>query len=730
VPGCTFFPQNTEASQMKLTFALPCVLPACAQRGVVGAHNEGALLQTWDKELEHSTATPVTRVVNLLKEISGKLKNEMDEDEELYSKLECWCNTGKYEKQEAIAAGEAKMEQLTNADEQGAARSKELDTQIKELTAQIAADKQELATATKKREEELQVFQGLETDSIQAVENLKAALVVLSKHHDAAFPQLSLLAVKRSHQPMDVASHSLEGFMQSEGLEERDNPEVDRTASKFLQQQHPVSGSSGWSTTDVASVRRALKQAAAFAQLHGSESYYPSYNAQSGEIVGILKTLKEQMEGDLKGAQEKEAAAAGAFADMRAAKAAAIAAAEKMEEQKEDEKAETDNLVAEAKEDLGQTDAELIENQKFLANLNKMCSEGDSAFESRKSARLDEIQAVAETIEILTADEAKDAMAGTYSFLQTSTGLEKSRRKAAAALIRSTGIRNHDKMMAMLATSVELDAFTKVKKAIDDMISTLKQQTEDEVKKNDYCKAELQENEMDTAKTEDLRDDLNAKIGSLESKITTLGQEISDDKAAIQQAQMDLQRASEDRKRENNEFQNTIADQAATIEVLHKALDRLAQFYDDVGFAQLKQTPPVAQKEYKPNAGASGVMSMIEKLITDAKDLMSKSRQSENEAQQAYEALVGDTNASVDDLSKAVASKTKATARAKKDKINAEGDLADTMEELEGLFKYNADLHAECDYTLKNFEVRQKGRAEEIESLQQAKQILNGADLS
>merc|ERR1719373_338215 len=121
---------------------------------------------------------------------------------------------------------------------------------------------------------------------------------------------------------------------------------------------------------------------------------------------------------------------------------------------------------------------------------------------------------------------------------------------------------------------------------------------------------------------------------------------------------------------------------------------------------------------------------MIEKLIQDAKDLMSKSRASENEAQQAYEALVADTNASVNELTEAVASKTKATARAKKEKINAEGDLTDTMEQLEGLFKYNADLHAECDYTLKNFNVRQKARAEEIEALQQAKQILNGADLS
>ena len=53
---------------------------------------------------------------------------------------------------------------------------------------------------------------------------------------------------------------------------------------------------------------------------------------------------------DLKEAQEKEAAGANTFAEMRSAKTAAIEASEKMEEQKEAEKAETDNLVAEAKE--------------------------------------------------------------------------------------------------------------------------------------------------------------------------------------------------------------------------------------------------------------------------------------------------------------------------------------------------------------------------------------------
>merc|ERR1712099_114001 len=123
-------------------------------------------------------------------------------------------------------------------------------------------------------------------------------------------------------------------------------------------------------------------------------------------------------------------------------------------------------------------------------------------------------------------------------------------------------------------------------------------------------------------------------------------------------------------------------------------------------------------------------MEMIEKLIYDSRELMSNPKKAENEAQAAYEQLIADSNASIKALQKEVVSKTQAKVDAEKDKRETQADLAETMKELEGLAKYNAELHAECDYVLKNFDLRQNARAEEIEALQQAKQILNGASLS
>merc|ERR1719284_1683548 len=234
-------------------------------------------------------------------------------------------------------------------------------------------------------------------------------------------------------------------------------------------------------------------------------------------------------------------------------------------------------------------------------------------------------------------------------------------------------------------------------------------------------------------KTKDLKADLEAKIGQLESTIKTLSEEVEKAHLDINNLQVALQRASENRKQENLDFQKTVADQMVTAEILAKALDKLATFYDDAFIqskASKKQTPPVPQMEYSKSKGSTGVMSMIEKLIYDTKEITAESKKSESEAQAAYEALVADTNDSIRDLGKEITSKTKAKAQAKKDLASTNSDHADAVTELENLGKYNADLHGECDYVMKNFGVRQNARAEEIEALQQAKQILNGANLS
>jgi hypothetical protein len=738
---------------------------AVSDHGVTGTGQARALLQTWDAALDGTRAsarsTPLTKVVDLLKSMQDTLEKEMDEDQKLYEKLKCWCENNEWAKSNAIEDSEAKIEQLEADIESLSAKKAELIATIKEVTEKTAAEKKTLAEAQALRDKQLQEFHAMELDNIQALEQLKAALTILGKHHGEGvfqqFAPISLLATGSKDEPWTAeheraqVGHALEEFMNRNeyfGLER-----TGRTGGgKFLQHDPATLSTSdrgshpaGWTAEEAAVVHSALKAGAAFVQAHHEQGYYPSYAAQSGEIVGILKQLKDEMEADLAEAQKEEGMRSEEFEMLRKAKTAEIEAGEKMEEQKEDELATTANALAEAKEDLGQEKALLAENQAFLKNMKETCAEADKNWEQRKKARQAEMEAVAETIAILTEDEAKDAARGTYSFVQRSSsrraesGRAKRQRLAAAAVLHRAAMKAHSPQLSMLATAVELDAFEKVKKAIDDMIVMLKKQTEDEVKKYDWCKAEFKENEMTTLKTEDRKADLEAKIAELESTIKALEADIAKATQDIEEAQVALQSASLSRKQENLDYQKVVADQTVVIDVLKKALKRMAKYYEGESLLQRGKSSedpapgsvaPVAQMEYKPSSGASGVMQMLEKLISEAKELMAESKSSENEAQKAYEETIASTNAQIVDLQKLVTVKTKAKAKATKDKMQAEEDLTATVLELEGLAKYKADLHTECDFLLHNFDTRQESRGAEVEALQQAKQILNGAQLS
>merc|ERR1719420_625768 len=143
-----------------------------------------------------------------------------------------------------------------------------------------------------------------------------------------------------------------------------------------------------------------------------------------------------------------------------------------------------------------------------------------------------------------------------------------------------------------------------------------------------------------------------------------------------------------------------------------------------------KQTPPVAFKTYKKNASSGGVMGMIQTIIDDAKAMEAEAIVAESDAQKAYESFVKDSNASIESKSKEIVMKSSAKAKAEEDKTKAEQSLEETVAELNGLSAESADLHSQCDYTLKNFEIRQTARDEEIEALKMVKQILSGAKFS
>merc|ERR1719379_131381 len=160
--------------------------------------------------------------------------------------------------------------------------------------------------------------------------------------------------------------------------------------------------------------------------------------------------------------------------------------------------------------------------------------------------------------------------------------------------------------LAMLAATAQLDAFTKVIAAIDEMVVGIEKQKADEIKHRDFCIADLAENEKATAVGTDEKGDIEAKIADLKTTIETLKKDIETKNAEVAEMQVQAKRAGEDREAENAEFQETVADQRATQEILNKALNRLQAFYaKKEAFLQSKQ-------KQTPGAAAAWVQRLHE----------------------------------------------------------------------------------------------------------------------
>mmetsp|Transcript_78750 Transcript_78750/g.172676 ORF Transcript_78750/g.172676 Transcript_78750/m.172676 type:complete len:699 (-) Transcript_78750:122-2218(-) len=650
---------------------------------------------------------PVTKVITLLKDMQKQLQKEADEDEAIYDKMACWCQTNDREKTEAIKTAEVRIDGLTTKIEELTAGSARLNTEIKNLEKEIAENQDSLDKATAIREKQLAEFNAEEKDLLESISALKAAITMLSKHNGGTgFLQIRntrLMGVAATLQN-EMTKHSslLQGVLTHA---ER------RTADSFIK-----------APADYFDAAPTFKQ---------------SYAPQSGEIFGILRQMLETFESNLSASQKEELANQQAYGELKAAKEDEIKAGQAQIDSKTGELADTDEKNAQAKVDVDDTKASLSADEQFLSMLKEKCSMADKEWEERQKTRQLEMEAVSQALAVLSGDDAHDLFTRTFnpSFLQRSSSSSSSsdRRSAASALLARVAERLHSPRLATLAYNLKLDAFTRVKKAIDDMVTQLLKEQEDEVKHKDFCTGEFNTNQLQTEKKERTKEDLLASIEDLEMTIDELAKAIDELNAEIAEMQVQLKRAGEDREKENAEFQTTVADQRETQKLLKTALQVLGDFYNKKTASLLQRQepagppPPAGFETYKNNAGSGGVIQLIQQIISDAKAMEAEAIRSEEDAQKAYEDFVKETNASIEAKSKDIVEKSEVKAR-------AEGDLVETKEakeavilELEQLSNYNAQLHQSCDFVLKNFELRQTARDEEVEALRQAKAILSGA---
>merc|ERR1719163_1908296 len=239
-----------------------------------------------------------------------------------------------------------------------------------------------------------------------------------------------------------------------------------------------------------------------------------SYAPASGQIVGILKTMQDEMEADFATEKAAEEAAIKAYDELMAAKTKEVNALTKAIEEKMTRVGELAVEIVQMKNDLGDTAEALEEDKKFLADLEKNCKTKEAEWETIVKTRNEELLALADTIKVLNDDDAlelfKKTLPGSASFVQLKVSSEAVRARALAA-IRSVK-RTPQLDFIALAIRGQKIGFDKVIKMIDEMVATLKTEQQDDDHKKEYCAAQFDQ-------ADDKKKGLERAVSDLETAI-------------------------------------------------------------------------------------------------------------------------------------------------------------------------------------------------------------------
>merc|ERR1719407_246425 len=512
---------------------------------------------------------------------------------------------------------------------------------------------------------------------------------------------------------------------------------------------------------------------------------FGDYGAQSGEIVGMLKAMKDEMDKDLGGAVSAEEEAQKGFEECAAAKTSEIQANSEAIESKTVRSGNLAVSVTTTADDIEDTTGEMKETEAFVANLASTCAMKKKEFAERQTMRAEEISAVSEAIKILNDDDALDLFKKTMSLSQTSMRFIQTSAKHALALRAARSLAAiarkdpaHAPRLALLQFSLKSKSvdFSKILAQIDGMMKVLaeEQKTDDETKT--FCSKEISAKDAEQADTEEAIaqsaaaiDEMTEESASLASEIASLGKEIKAlDKAVAE--------ATENRKTEHSEFLTFQTENNAALQLIEKAKNRLNKFYRPTlykeapkrelteeekilaasgrsdmiataapemiagtsiaAFAQVHQRtaaapppPPATWDAYQKKDGKSnGVIALMDMLMKELQDGITEAEFEEKTAQTDYERLMSESQASRATMVESITSKE--VAKADLDtKIEATKEKKSSEEaQLDSLKQTIAQLHADCDFIVENYDLRKTARETEVEGLKNAKSVLSGAN--
>jgi len=288
-----------------------------------GAQLAGATAATASSRAGLSV-NPIRRVVTMLQMMQKKVTAEGEKEQELYDKFACYCKTGAASLGKSIEAAETKIPQLESDLKGGGAEKAQLASDVVSAKADRKEAKRAMAEGTAIRAKGAAAFAKETAEQKADITAMGGAINSIEKGTSGFLQTSAATVLRRLAVSADL------------GIDSRD------ALTSFLAE--------GSKDAD-------------------EESYEPA----SGEIVGILKQMKETMESEIAGAVAEEAASIKDYDALMAAKSKETDALTAEVESKTSRLGEVGMELVNQAQDLADSGKALAEDKKFAGDLGGSC---------------------------------------------------------------------------------------------------------------------------------------------------------------------------------------------------------------------------------------------------------------------------------------------------------------------------------------------------------------------
>jgi chromosome segregation ATPase len=632
---------------------------------------------------ESQKVAPIQKVIGLLQDYAKKAKEDMHAEQVAYAKFNQWCNDYTAETTETIAKNKEDIETSTAMRDDAQTRIETFTQRKTEHEQDVGVWSDDKSTYYQVRKIEKDNFRKTHTDYSQSIRALTDAIAVVRKQQRNR-KQASLLQLTMESKPQTVK----------------------QIVSQFLQQS-PGKASGG--------------------EVHG-------YENQGMGVVSMLEKLKDKFVDERRNLEKNEADAQHEYEtsiqdltnDIDNANTQIASLSQRIGEANMD--------FATASSDLQDYTQTLADNQLELKDTQAACKAKSTDFKARQKLRGEELVAIAKAIDILKSARVEGHAETHAGLLQVSNLTPE--QEHAAAYLRKKAKMIHSDLLSQVATRVGGDIFKKVRQMIRDLLNKLREEANEEATQKGWCDTELATNEQTRSDLDSKEVRVTGEVDTLKANLVTRNLKIESLQVENKNLAKSLKELTTQRDEEKFDNEMTIRDAKEGQDGVTRAITVLKEFYEGAGETVLTQAPsknmPDTWSADSPlnTDAASGILGMMQTILEDFIRLAKDTQLEEDMAQKAFEEEKGRIEMITAENETSLKNFEEQVAKMNSDLKSAEEDLDATKKARREAYHYFDQLKPKCVAGTDRHEDQVKRREEEIASLEDALNILEGNNVA